>query len=630
MSSARIFGRGATLLLVALVLSGCGGGDGDSQDGSVAAAAPPVPQPVESVPIENSPPEIMGTPPAVVQVGEVYSFTPEASDVDGDFLEFTVSNKPAWAQFSAETGQLTGTPDEASVGETQDIVITVTDGRDTRSVGPFKIRINPRSSQPLIPIGQPSSPADQPSAPSDQPSSAVNAVPVISGVPAGAVLVNQPYVFQPVATDADGDRLSFSISNRPSWAGFSSSTGRLSGTPGTNRAGSYANIVISVNDGKATAALPPFSIEVRSDNRAPTIGGAPAATVQVGQAYSFQPSANDPDGDTLTYSITNRPSWAGFNSSTGRLSGTPSAGDVGNYANIVIGVSDGRASATLGGFSISVQEKPNQAPKISGTPAGSIEVGTAYSFVPSASDADKDTLGFSIQNKPVWASFDTATGRLSGTPAASHVGTSAGIVISVSDSRETASLPAFSITVKDVENKAPTISGTPATSVNAGTAYSFLPTASDPEGDTLTYSIQQRPSWASFNTNTGRLSGTPTESDAGSYAGIVISVSDGKNTVSLPAFTITVAKPSTGSATVQWTPPTENSDGTPLTNLAGFRVKYGKSASVLDQTADVQNPGVATYVVENLTSGTWYFAVLAYTSSGTESDLSNTASKTIP
>lgn len=608
MSSATIFGRSAMLLLAALVLSGCGGGDGDSSN-PAAQAAPPASQPVESAPIENSAPEIAGTPPAVVQVGEVYSFMPEASDADGDFLEFTVSNKPAWAQFSAETGQLTGTPDEASAGETPDIVITVTDGRDTRSIGPFKIRINPRN---------------QPPAP------AVNAAPVISGAPAGAVMVNQAYVFQPVATDADGDRLSFSISNRPSWAGFSSSTGRLSGTPGTNRAGSYANIVISVSDGKASATLPPFSIEVRSDNRAPTIGGAPATAVQVGQTYSFQPSANDPDGDKLTYSISNRPAWASFSSSTGRLSGAPSAGDVGNYANIIIGVSDGRASAMLGAFAISVQEKPNQAPKISGSPASSIDVGATYSFVPTASDADNDTLGFSIQNKPVWASFDTATGRLSGSPADSHVGTTSGIVISVSDSRTTASLSAFSITVKAVENKAPTISGTPATSVTAGTAYSFQPTASDPEGDTLTYSIQKRPSWASFNTSTGRLSGTPAESDAGSYADIVISVSDGKNTANLPAFMITVAKPSTGSATVQWTPPTENSDGSALTNLAGFRVKYGKSASALDQTADVENPGVASYVVENLTSGTWYFAVLAYTSGGVESGLSNVASKTIP
>ena len=97
-------------------------------------------------------------------------------------------------------------------------------------------------------------------------------------------------------------------------------------------------------------------------------------------------------------------------------------------------------------------------------------------------------------------------------------------------------------------------------------------TRADPDGDTLTYSIQNRPSWATFNTSTGRLSGTPTAAHAGSYANIIISVSDGAASASLPAFTITVAQPSTGSATLSWTAPTQNTDGSSLTNLAGFRI----------------------------------------------------------
>jgi len=613
----------ALLLLATIALGGCGEGDSEasSPDTASAVSAPQEPIPQESAPVENSAPEIRGTPPIAVQVGETYSFTPEASDADQDFLEFTITNKPSWGQFSDETGQLSGAPDETSVGESEDITIAVTDGYDTRAIGPFKIKIrpsNPNSGSPLPSETSPEAPAPE------------NNAPVIAGVPAGAVMVNQAYVFQPSASDADGDRLSFSISNRPSWTSFSSSTGRLSGTPGTNRVGTYSSIVISVNDGKASVALAPFSIEVRSDNRAPTISGAPAASVEAGQAYSFQPSASDPDGDSLTYSISNRPAWASFSASTGRLSGTPSADQVGNYANIVISVSDGRASASLGAFSISVQERPNEAPKISGSPPTSVDVGTTYSFTPTASDADKDTLGFSIQNKPVWASFDTATGRLTGTPSSAQVGTSSGIIISVSDARVTASLSAFSITVNAVENEAPSISGSPAGSVNVGSAYTFQPTASDPEGDTLVFSIQNSPSWATFSASTGRLSGTPGESAAGSYANIIISVSDGENTAALPAFTITVAKSSTGVATVQWTPPTENTDGSALTDLAGFRIKYGRSASTLDQTVNLTNPGMASYVIEDLASGTWYFAVMAYTSGGAESGLSEVASKTIP
>lgn len=618
----RSFGswhRSLFAIMVTLALSGClddGGGDPASSETPPPSAGnppptdpAPAPAPSDPGPV-NHPPEISGSPPVAVVAGQLYSFVPTASDVDNDFLEFTITNQPAWATFSDETGALTGTPSDADVGETDDITITVTDGRDTRSIGPFRISINPRTQPPAPPS---------------------NAPPTLSGVPAGLVVVDQRYTFRPSATDPDGDSLRFSIANRPSWASFSTTTGELSGTPRTANIGTYSNIVISVTDGNATATIGPFTIQVRGpDNRPPTISGSPARTVQATRAYSFTPSASDPDGDSLTYSISNRPSWASFSSSNGRLSGTPTSSHVGTYANIVISVSDGRASVSLPAFSIEVQAPPNRTPTISGTPATSVNVGSAYSFTPSASDPDEDTLGFTIQNRPSWATFDTSTGRLSGTPSASHVGHYSNIVISVSDGRASAALPAFSIRVNESTNRPPTISGTPATSVNAGSAYSFQPTASDPDGDSLTYSIQNRPSWATFNTSTGRLSGTPTAAQAGEYAGIVISVSDGTSSVSLPAFTIRVNAGATGSATLSWQAPTQNEDGSPLTNLAGYRIAYGQSASSLSRTIDVTNAGLTTYVINNLTSGTWYFAVKAYTSSGVESDLSNVASKTIP
>ena len=66
-----------------------------------------------------------------------------------------------------------------------------------------------------------------------------------------------------------------------------------------------------------------------------------------------------------------------------------------------------------------------------------------------------------------------------------------------------------------------------------------------------------------------------------------------------------------------------------LTNLAGYRITYGRSASTLDQSINVTNPGLTTYVVPNLGSGTWYFAMYAYTSTGAESDASNVATKTV-
>jgi len=299
------------------------------------------------------------------------------------------------------------------------------------------------------------------------------------------------------------------------------------------------------------------------------------------------------------------------------------------FAGITVSVSDGTLSSSLPAFAITVAA-PNTAPTISGAPATAVIAGQPYSFQPTAADADGNTLTFAIANKPTWATFSTSTGRLSGTPSSANVGTSSGITISVSDGTVSTSLPAFALTVQS-GNRAPVISGTPSTSAKVGTAYSFQPTASDADGNTLTFAITGKPAWANFNTATGLLSGTPSSAYGGTTASnIVISVSDNTVSTALPAFSIAVAAPpATGTVTLSWTPPTTNSDGTPLVDLAGYRIVYGTASRTYTQSLTIGAPAVSSAMIEGLAQGTWYFAVKAYTAAGVESDLSNEASKTI-
>lgn len=461
-----------------------------------------------------------------------------------------------------------------------------------------------------------------------------NLPPTISGTSPLDVVVGQTYSFTPTASDPEGRTLVFSIYGLPQWAKFDRYTGRLTGVPGSANVGTSGKIVIAVSDKKTMAYLPEFRITVRTattsatttTNAAPQISGSPSGTGTVGVAYSFQPTASDANGDALTFRIANQPAWATFNTATGLLSGTPTV--AGTYSSISISVSDGTTSTALAAFSIVVAAPvtQNTAPTISGTPTTTVVAGTAYAFQPVANDADGNTLGFSIANKPAWASFSTTTGRLSGTPttAATH----AGITISVSDGTASTSLPAFTLNVTAPANLAPVISGTPVTSISAGGSYSFTPVASDPDGNALTFSIANKPGWASFNTANGQLTGVPTLADVGTYSGISITVTDGIAGATLGSFAITVSQVSVGSATLSWIPPSQNTDGTALTNLSGFRIYYGTSAGALTQTISINNASVSTYIVDNLSAATWYFAVKAV-ANGVESDLSNVASKVV-
>ena len=178
-------------------------------------------------------------------------------------------------------------------------------------------------------------------------------------------------------------------------------------------------------------------------------------------------------------------------------------------------------------------------------------------------------------------------------------------------------------------NRKPTVSGEPPTSVRAGHDYDFTPQASDPDGDALKFRVFNKPSWASFDRTTGRLWGTPQDADVGVNLDIKILVTDGEQTAGLPRFAITVDQISTGSVTLSWYPPTENADGSALTDLAGYRIYYGRKIDALNQVITLGNPGLTRLAIEDLDSATWHFSMTSFNSSGSESERSPTVSKTV-
>jgi hypothetical protein len=178
-------------------------------------------------------------------------------------------------------------------------------------------------------------------------------------------------------------------------------------------------------------------------------------------------------------------------------------------------------------------------------------------------------------------------------------------------------------------NSAPTISGSPPLQVTEGQPYSFTPTANDADGDVLMFSIEQRPSWASFDPATGSLTGTPEATDIGTSPGVTIFVSDGTDSASLAPFDLEVQQIQLGSATVSWDIPTTNADGSDLDDLAGFNIHYGLASGNYSDTEVISDNSATFAVITDLQPGTWYFAVSAFDHAGNRSALSAEANKVI-
>jgi hypothetical protein len=172
------------------------------------------------------------------------------------------------------------------------------------------------------------------------------------------------------------------------------------------------------------------------------------------------------------------------------------------------------------------------------------------------------------------------------------------------------------------------IEGNPSGTVAPGSTYSFQPIVSGINTGAARFSAANLPAWLSIDSRTGRLTGTPSQSDVGVYSNMSITVSDGASSATLGPFSITVAE-GNGTAVISWLAPTTNTDGSPLTDLAGFVVVYGKSPSELVATLTISNPSVSTCVVEGLGPGLWYFGVQAVNSAGVRSAISTLTTKSI-
>jgi LmbE family N-acetylglucosaminyl deacetylase len=427
-------------------------------------------------------------------VGVAVNLQLAAFDADGDTLTYSASGLPYGLSINSSMGRITGTPTAAG---TFNVSVTVNDGRGGSDTETFTWTVAP-----------------------------ANVAPVLTNPGAQDGIVGEVVNLQVTATDADGDTLGYAATGLPAGLTINTSTGRISGTP--TAAGTF-NVSVTVNDGRGGSDTETFTWTVAPANVAPVLTNPGAQDGIVGEVVNLQVTATDADGDTLGYAATGLPAGLTINTSTGRISGTPTA--AGTF-NVSVTVNDGRGGSDTETFTWTVAQA-NVAPVLTNPGNQSGTVGTALSLQLGASDADGDTLGYAAVGLPAGLTINTSTGRISGTPITP--GTS-NVTIAVSDGRGGSDTDSFNWTIAPA-NIPPVVTNPGNQSGIVGTAVSLQIAATDANGDILTYNASGLPAGLSINAATGRISGMP--NSIGS-ANVNVTVNDGRGGSDSTAFTWSV------------------------------------------------------------------------------------------
>lgn len=345
----------------------------------------------------------------------------------------------------------------------------------------------------------------------------VNLPPTLSGVPVDSSKVSTAWSFQAVASDPEGQSLTWTLIRSPSGASVSSS-GLVSWTPTQVQT---ADFDLRVCDPQGFCAEMAWTVRVVSAaNQIPVITSTAPTTGKEGVAYTYTVTATDADGDVLRYTAGTMPSGMTFDTTAHKFSWTPSFTQSGTVA-LSVAVTDGKSPVTQNW--IVVVADSNRIPVITSTAATAGKECVAYTYTVTATDADNDTLTYSAGPLPSGMTFDAVSHTFTWTPDFTQSGTVA-LSVTVTDGKSPVT-QSWNLVVAD-SNQAPLITSSAPTTGMEGVAYSYTVTATDADDDVLHYNAGTLPTGASFDPSSHKFSWTPDFTQSGS-ASFSVTVSDG-------------------------------------------------------------------------------------------------------
>ncbi|WLQ13953.1 tandem-95 repeat protein [Hahella aquimaris] len=350
-------------------------------------------------------------------------------------------------------------------------------------------------------------------------------------------------------SDVDGvvDATTVTVQTAPTHGSTSvnSTTGVITYTPTADFNGSdtFTYTVKDDSDGTSNAAT--VTITVNSVNDAP-VAADDIATLLEDVAHTINVLGNDSDVDgalvASSVEVVTAPTSGGasVNTSTGAIIYTPDS-DFNGSDSLTYRVQDNLGEWSAPGTVTLTVQGVNDSP-LANDDVYSLDEDTPTSLNVVSNDSDVDgTIDVTsisiLTDVSNGALVDNGDGTLTYTPGADFYGSDTFTYMVADDEGADSVAAIVSITVNPV-NDAPTITGTPTTSVVQGESYSFTPTLNDVEGDAMSVSASNLPSWLSLDTDTGALTGAA--SVAGTFSNIVLTVSDGGGSSSLTAFSILV------------------------------------------------------------------------------------------
>ncbi len=273
-------------------------------------------------------------------------------------------------------------------------------------------------------------------------------------------------------------------------------------------------------------------------NLPPAFTSTPPTVALAGQPWTYAPSAVDPNGDEVLWSLEIAPAGMVLDTTAGPvLEWTPTAADTGTHT-VSLRARDGRGGATVQTFSLEVTAPgANHPPAFTSTPVVHVAVGAAYAYHATASDPDGDPLTFALSSAPAWLAIDPVTGWV--TADAPELGQHA-VVIEVTDPSGASASQSFTLSVgASPEDAGPVITTSPPLTVAPGALYLYYPAASAAAGATLSWSLQGAPTGMNIDASTGKVTWIPTADQVGDHA-LTLVVSDGSPNVGTQSFTISV------------------------------------------------------------------------------------------